>query len=163
MRKQGKRGGKPGSQRHTAGEREARTSEGAAPGRRKPTDDLGLGRKKRWGRDKETVSEAQRACHLHKVTCWMSPLYLGAYSHQGAWAVVPGPGWEGQSSFWFSPGASSPYNPLCLEGCRWASGHCLPARDHSQCLLLPHPPTASSLEPATLLLFLAQRHPEQVS
>lgn len=59
-------------------------------------EDLGLGRKQKWGRVKE--AEVQRACPLHKVTCWMSPLYSGALSHQGAWAVVPGPGWRGQSA-----------------------------------------------------------------
>lgn len=108
-------------------------------------------RKKRWGGDKETGSQSTSLAHL------------GAYSHWGAWVVVPRAWLVGTECPWFCPGASSPYNLLRQESCHQAFGHCLPARDHSQCPLLPHWPTVTSLHPATLLLFLAWWPPEQGS
>lgn len=112
------------------------------------------GWEERKGSDKET--EVQRVCHLHKVTCWLCPLYSGAYSQQGEHRVVPGPGWQRPDSLGSGSGSgsgvSSSYNPFVPRRVSPGIGHCFLARDHSQRRLLPHPPTASSLAPATPLL-----------
>lgn len=95
---------------------------------------------------------------MHEVTRWMSPLYLGTYSHPGAWAQVPGPGWRVQSGSLIPLSHSVPRRvtlgiwplsprkgPPPVSTSSAPTDHPLPGTCHPLALLGPVAPTAKVL------------------